>query len=105
MSGHGRVLGAVAAIVVAMIAGAGPTSGGIANGHAVHGTTRAELVYSCTGDICTIGADGKGLRQLTSAKWINDYPTWSPDGRRIAYTGLLLYRAIFVVNTDGSRGH
>ena len=46
--------------------------------------------------IHVMNADGSGKRRLTPNPAI--YPTWSPDGRKIAfYTG-----RIFVMNADGS---
>ena len=36
-------------------------------------------------NIFAIGADGTGLRQLTSDAGLELSPAWSPDGRTIAY--------------------
>ena len=47
-----------------------------------------------------MNADGSGKRRLTRNPAI--YPTWSPDGRKIAfYTGAAAAE-IFVMNADGS---
>jgi dipeptidyl aminopeptidase/acylaminoacyl peptidase len=36
-------------------------------------------------DIYVIRADGRGLRRLTRSSRREDTPTWSPDGRRLAF--------------------
>jgi TolB protein len=36
--------------------------------------------------IFTVRPDGSGLRQLTSGPMNDRYPTWSPDGSRVAFT-------------------
>jgi hypothetical protein len=56
-------------------------------------------------EIYTVNADGSGLQRLTWNTWEWDkHPTWSPDGRQIAfysnrYTGL---RQIWVMDADGT---
>jgi tol-pal system beta propeller repeat protein TolB len=54
-------------------------------------------------DIYLIGADGTGLKQLTSEPSNDTAPAWSPDGKRITFTsnrdGL---HQIYVMNADGS---
>jgi dipeptidyl aminopeptidase/acylaminoacyl peptidase len=37
-------------------------------------------------DIYTINVDGSGERRLTDTPDLDGFPTWSPDGRRIAFT-------------------
>jgi Tol biopolymer transport system component len=54
-------------------------------------------------DIYAVGADGKGLRRLTTDPANDNYPAWSPDGRHIVFAsnrsgGTELY----VMNADGS---
>jgi TolB protein len=72
-----------------------------------------------TGDafqIFTIGADGKGLTQLTKTHGIDAHLAWSPDGERLLFTssrkgfkdetlytgGPQPYGEIFVMNADGT---
>ncbi len=54
-------------------------------------------------DVYTIHADGTGLTRLTSGAGNNDYPSYSPDGRKIVFisdrTGA---EQIWVMNADGS---
>jgi Tol biopolymer transport system component len=88
-------VGALAMVIAGSISGAAYSTG-------VTREASTKVAYSCTGDICTVNADGSSRRRLTRDKWINSYPAWSPDGTRIAFTGNLGRKIIYVVNSDGS---
>src|SRR5205085_7642588 len=61
------------------------------------------LVFSSDGDIYVMQADGSHRRQLTSDPWPQFDPTWSPDGKHIAYRdGRNGHNEIYVMNSDGS---
>ena len=67
-------------------------------------------------EVYVMNADGSGKRNLTRDRASDDYPTWSPDGRRIAFLrgrlysnnpgGLGVHRFygyhLYVMNADGS---
>jgi Tol biopolymer transport system component len=38
-----------------------------------------------SGELYVVGADGSGLRRLTYSTADDEHPSWSPDGRRIAF--------------------
>jgi Tol biopolymer transport system component len=50
----------------------------------------------------TMAADGSGIRPLTRAGWDATWPSWSPDGRWIAFTHAWV---IYLVHPDGSGLH
>jgi Tol biopolymer transport system component len=62
------------------------------------------IVFSTAEDIYVVNGDGTGLRQLTTGPAAEFDPSWSPDGRRIAYRVDSGPAAadIFVMNADGS---
>ena len=56
-------------------------------------------------EVYVMNADGSGKRNLTRDRAQDDYPTWSPDGRRLAFLrgpqGFCSYQ-LYVVNADSS---
>jgi len=59
-------------------------------------------------DIYVIRADGSGRRRLTRSSLREDTPTWSPDGKRLAFRVWSRSRddeEIYVINADGSGRH
>src|SRR5215213_2177792 len=60
-------------------------------------------------DIYVMNSDGTGQTNLTSTKTIiEDEPSWSPDGKHIAFTrgevgDFYFDQDIYVMNADGSR--
>jgi Tol biopolymer transport system component len=57
-------------------------------------------------DVWSINTDGTGLRRLTRSPWPEFDPSWSPDGRFIAYRSEPHeYPELWVMNADGSEQH
>ena len=56
-----------------------------------------------TGDIYAMPAYGGGENRLTATRHHDDFPRWSPDGRRIAFVRTVnLVRQLIVMNVDGT---
>jgi TolB protein len=53
-----------------------------------------------------INADGTGLKEIATTSKLSLLPAWSPDGKKIAYTGFETFANnmadVFVMNADGS---
>jgi Tol biopolymer transport system component len=57
-------------------------------------------------DVWTIDADSTDLRRLTRSPWPEFDPTWSPDGRFIAYRSEPHgYPELWLMNADGTGQH
>jgi Tol biopolymer transport system component len=102
----GVVLG-VGCLAVAL-AGCGSSPGtSAAVTPSVDVSAAARIVYSNSGDICTMNPDGSGVQNLTGALGsYDDWPTWSPDGTRIAFLrqqGAPVTRNYYVMQADGSQ--
>jgi Tol biopolymer transport system component len=67
---------------------------------------QGRIVFSSgTEDIYTVNADGSGLERLTTSEDLEFDPTWSPDGRAIAYRHQRDFESpidIFVMDANGS---
>ena len=105
----------VTAIYVLNVDGTGITQvvdGLLFNGTPVWSPDGCQIAFRSTregpfgpyGRISIVNADGSGLRQLTPEVGANDYqfdegPSWSPDGRRLAFTRNAVLQ---VINADGT---
>lgn len=78
------------ALLVALLAAGGLVAGSLRHASVAlpppTGPARNGLiVFDSAGDIWLASPDGRERRQLTSGPAVDFNPTWSPDGRRIAY--------------------
>jgi TolB protein len=77
-------------------------AGGCGGPIALHG----RIAYSHAGDVWVAHADGTHARRLTHRRGDEFDPSWSPDGRRIAYRdsrrGINRNDEIYVMDADGS---
>lgn len=100
---HGLWLLGVGALVVASIVGA-PTLAQDAN--APKGRIAFSKMVGDSAKLCVINADGTGLKEFQTTTKMNLYPSWSPDGKRIAYTGFETFSNmmgdVFIIDADGS---
>ena len=64
------------------------------------------VAFSHRGDIWIARPDGSHSRRLTRTRGPQDDPTWSPDGRTVAYRdarrGMNLGDEIYAIDADGS---
>jgi Tol biopolymer transport system component len=71
---------------------------------------RGTILYASTRtavrnwDLFTIKADGSALKQLTDTREFEQYPSWSPDGKKILFTrgDVMSNIDICVIDEDGS---
>jgi Tol biopolymer transport system component len=57
-------------------------------------------VESSTFDLMVVNADGTSPRALVTDRPLLDFPTWAPDGRRIAYDDGITNTAIFILDLE-----
>ena len=60
----------------------------------------SRITFMDNGQVFVINADGSGKQQLTNNPGYCMYPTWSPDGTRIAYS--VDGQGLHIMNADGS---
>lgn len=58
-------------------------------------------------ELYRMNPDGRGVVQLTHTSEREWYPTWSPDGRWIAYTTSLVYEDfnVYLIRANGTRSN
>lgn len=65
------------------------------------------IAYTCRNDrffhICVVEPNGKNRRQLTTGSWDDESPSFSPDGRHLAFSSARGgKRDIYIMDLDGS---
>jgi Tol biopolymer transport system component len=80
---------------------AGANSGMKREGTIVYASTKTNVR---NWDLFTVKADGSGISQLTDTRDDEQYPKWSPDGKKILFTrgSVMTNIDIYVMNADGS---
>ena len=65
------------------------------------------MVDGQSSNIVVSNIDGSNLRKLTKNSAVDAYPTWAPDGKKIAFIsyrdGDALWPRLYVMNSDGSK--
>jgi Tol biopolymer transport system component len=98
------------AVVVTLLAASCGSGGDRSSRSRVASTSpplQGRILFDCGSQLCVVNADGTGERQLTH-KTVRlqeaQHARWSPDGRKIAFTGLASYGTspIYVINADGT---
>ncbi len=111
MTKRARTTLSIAVVILTLTAGAALTTGTGPAEAAFPGTNgRIVFVSERDGnpDVYTMRSNGADIRRLTNTKGSveNHHPSWSPDGRMIAFTRCESFNArgcdVFVMNADGS---
>jgi TolB protein len=90
-------LGQIGVLLAIALQGATGAEGSMREVHA-----HTKIAWSCNGAICVTYLDGSGGLRLTNDKFIDSYPAWSPDGKKIAFMCNLGRTAVYTMNADGS---
>jgi Tol biopolymer transport system component len=66
-------------------------------------TLTGRIAFVRNGQIYVMNANGTGVTRLTNSTALNEAPTWSPDGSRIAFVrSITVSPEIFVMNANGT---
>jgi hypothetical protein len=77
--------------------------GGVSSAGATTPGPNGRIAFASYGELYSVNADGSALKRLTWTLEIEQAPTWSPDGMRIAYESYMGGRLrIWAMNADGS---
>jgi Tol biopolymer transport system component len=76
----------------------------LARGEGPNWSKRGLIAFVQAGDVFVVRPDGRGLRRLTRGSDFDSVPTWSPDGRRLAFVRETApdARLVYAVGADGS---
>ncbi len=62
--------------------------------------SEGKIVFATTSGLKIVNDDGTNLKSLTDAEGDN-FPVWSPDGKRIVFINYREGRNLYVINSDG----
>jgi Tol biopolymer transport system component len=63
------------------------------------------IVFTCSGEICTMNANGQGVDTLTNNSVGEFFPAWSADGNKIAFVSNRTNSTdIYTMNANGQGG-
>jgi Tol biopolymer transport system component len=96
---------AIAALTFAVLMVANAFGGTFRAGGGRLAFLRGTLNTSPCGSIYTMNGDGSHERQSQVVRQPVCFPSWSPDGTRIAFSFMAGKAGIFIVEADGSRSH
>lgn len=60
-----------------------------------------KIVFATTSGLKIINKDGTNLKDLTTVEGDN-FPVWSPDGKRIVFINYRQGRSLYIINRDGT---
>jgi Tol biopolymer transport system component len=92
-----RVVVSVALSLATLLVGAGVA--------AAAPPENGRIAFERSGEIYTVNPDGSGEKRLTMNSFLDQRPSWSPDGKRLAFTRWGTAEGdydIYVINADGS---